>query len=156
MKSKKIFVLLAILIILCSSICAVSAGWFDNKITVNGMDFNIPEGYEEGSSGPSANKYLILGYTGEYKICHDKGNNYGNEIWITVIDKNPNGTTLSLSDAVFPEKFRDLKNDTIGNKTGISYKSSSFPYTKTFVYIVNGKLIEIMVPTDVNIEDIIR
>ncbi|WP_405269534.1 hypothetical protein [Methanobrevibacter sp.] len=154
MDIKKVLVISLVLIMIVLSSSIVSAGWFDNGVNVNGIEFNLPDGYKEAEGNNFADNYLSMGYKGETGIYEDEN---GNLIWISVLNENPEGTELSLDDIVVSATdFEDLKNNTeIAGKTGISYKFST-PSQNAFVYVEDGKLIDIRVPDGVNFEDIIK
>lgn len=153
MNMKKIMLFSAILIIAISSLSIVSAGWFDSGVSVNGIDFNLPDGYKEVEGNNYVDNYLSMGYKGESGVYEDDN---GHIIWISVLDKNSEGKAVSFGDMVVSSTdFKNLKNTTISGKTGTSYEYSS-PTQKAFVYVEGDKLVDIRVPGSVNFEDIIK
>ena len=155
MDFKRTLMISLLLITILALASTVSAGLFDGSAAVNGVKFNIPDGFYERGNDNVADNYLNMGYNGECGVYRD---DLGNMIYIDVLDQNPEGTALSLSDVIYPAfDFYDLDNTAdIAGKRGISYKyNTTFGVMKAFVYLENGKLIDIQVPDSVNFEDII-
>ena len=108
--------------------------------SVNGVSFNIPDGYKSDNyvtsqwENPNVKNYEVKGYS----------NDYGDTIAIVVSDVSKNANIYSVTDG---------KPITIHGKEGVIQYFSGKP---VFMYIENGKYIGISAPDKSTINEIIR
>lgn len=162
-------VLGVILLSICISIAAVSAadddGWSfsfsssessnsdggdvsveNNKLSIQGFDFTIPEGFEQNKSAEKVGVDATEGFEG-FKISSeefDKGDEY-------IIVKVVFGDTELDEDSYTPGN--DTEPKTIADQDGWI---SQYADCVSFDYIEDGKLVEIFAPDEQMLADLIQ
>lgn len=133
MKSKLIFISIAIIVVVGIASMLFSGGDGGNEITVYGVNFNIPDGYEESSRANFTN--------GEY------------------VDLSDNGVIIEISvstDSHFKESqyVTSKFSNTINGKDGTVY-TYAHSNGMSYVYFDQGKRIVIRGATFSELEEII-
>ena len=143
--NKKLLSMLVILIVAAATISVVSATDAVNvngkTISVNGVEFNIPDGYAYDQD--STNTILgNIGMNNGTSAVLAKG--ASNIIAICVLD-NP-GVNMTLSDL----NQQNLPEKTINNKTGFIQTNSTGDFNLTSFEYLDGNKIIIVMATDEN------
>ena len=133
--NKKIIFTLMVLFVVIASASSVSAWWIfgdGNDVSVNGVNFHLPEGFDVDNpvKSESDNTYENTVY---------KNTENGNTIDIAVDDKSAEDSVISNS--LIKKGF---KQKNINGKDGF-YKMYLSTDTE-FVYIDNDKVVSIVVP----------
>lgn len=135
-KKKKILFALIILLIAISSMSAVSASWFfdgGKDIAVNGLNFHIPEGFEEDTSKHEiTDKSETVEYKNGYQILH---------ISVRTFD-NPDITSAKQMD--WGKHAGAMVEKSISGKDGIV--SYEFRGLAGYYYVEEGRLVTIVCP----------
>ena len=168
MNIKKILCISLVAVAIVFSLSVVSAGWFDSTIDVDGIQFNIPSGYDEGNTSDYSIERYIEGVEEDYENYsvdtkvfekdtpdpqHPGVAVYPHYIVISVIS---DAEDLSLENVT---NYTELSDKTVNNKEGL-INSSDTSYGKDlseFYYVENGKLVRIYLydPGDIGLENII-
>lgn len=134
MKSKHIVLIFLVLVVLCSSLTAVSAGWFDflnpqnNIVNISDYQFNIPDGYELDDSADNYDEkvYWFLSAGGSYGFMA--------EIEDNDFSKVPDG--VKVYNATLKHYINPAENKTIEIRidhpvNGSGYSNSDITLNKT-------------------------
>lgn len=168
MKIKGLLFMSLIVLAIVLSASAVSAGWFDGDVEIDGMKFNVPSGYDEGKTDDySVQNYMqndandYKNYNVETKVFemdtpdpeHPGMAVYPHYLVISVISDTKD---LSLDDVI---NRSDYQQKTINNKAGLDKISDNSNNKKIeeFYYLEDGKLVRIYLydPEGIGIENII-
>ncbi|WP_297828177.1 hypothetical protein [uncultured Methanobrevibacter sp.] len=168
---KRILVIFAVLLALCVCVSAVSAddswsfNWSssessnsdggaisleNNKLTMQGLKFTIPDGYKQNESaqkvGEPANdiggaKYSCCGF-----LNGDK------ELYIKVFYFDDANTVFTNVD----DSLEGTHNETVSQIQGRAFDDKYGDGTPTFQYVKDGKLVEINAPDQETIAAVIK
>ena len=136
MNVKRVFIVLLALIIVASSLSAVSAGLLDglfgssqNNITdIGGFQFNIPDGYQlDNSSNNYENRYSMLYQSSMMTI-------FNNSSSLPQDNQIPAGNFFTAMDDDFKSSVVSSINNRIHNDTAMNYVNSA--ENKTFEILI--------------------
>ena len=174
MKIKHVVLVLLVLVVMCSSLTAVSAGWFDflnpqnNIVNISDYQFNIPDGYELDNSADNYDEkvYWFLSTGGSYGFI--------SEIEDNDFSKVPDGVTIYNATLRHYVNSAENKNITIRIDhpvNGSGYSESDITLNKTisdiegqfnqyddkvsFAYLKDDNVITITAPDESLISNII-